>query len=160
VDILIFVTLGTQDKDFSRLLKIVEDEIKNKNIKEEVIVQSGHTKYESEHMKIFDYVSSKDFEKYVKECNTLITHGGVGSIMSGIKNNKKVIACPRLAKYKEHTNDHQLDIVREFEKDNYILALYEDIKLKDLLKSNKKNNKFKSNTSNLINLIENFIEEN
>jgi len=41
-----------------------------------------------------------------------------------------------------------------------ILALYEDIKLKDLLKSNKKNNKFKSNTSNLINLIENFIEEN
>ena len=44
---MIFVTLGTQDKDFSRLLKAIDREIEKGTIKEKVIVQAGHSKYES-----------------------------------------------------------------------------------------------------------------
>ena len=62
-----------------------------------------------------------DFDKLMNECDLLITHGGVGSIISGLKKNKKVIAVARLAKYKEHMNDHQKQIVDNFSDAGYIL---------------------------------------
>lgn len=118
MDILIFVTLGTQDKTFTRLLKAIEDEIIKGNIDEEVIVQAGYTKYFSDKMKIFDLISQEDFVLYMNRADLIITHGGVGSIITALKMNKKIIAVPRLAKYGEHINDHQLQIVKCFEKKN------------------------------------------
>lgn len=159
---MIFVTLGTQDKSFERLLKAIEKQIKKGNIKQEVIVQAGHTKYESKLMKIFDYVSMEDFTNYISKCDILITHGGVGSIIDGLKNKKKIIAAPRLEKYKEHTNDHQLQIIEEFEKNGNILALYKFDELEKLLKEIKtfKPKSYKSNTSNMINMLNEYIENN
>lgn len=125
MDILIFVTLGTQDKPFNRLLEALEYQIDLGNIKEEVIVQAGLTKYESTKMKIFNLVSHDEFEKYIKEARIVITHGGVGSIITALKHEKKVIAAPRLAQYGEHVNDHQLQILKCFEKKGYILPLYD-----------------------------------
>ena len=118
---MIFVAIGTQDKSFERLLKIIDENIQNNVINEDVIVQAGYTKYKSDNMQIFDYVSIDDFNKYINECSLFITHGGVGNILSALKANKKVIAVPRLAKYKEHTNDHQLQIVNNFYEKGYIL---------------------------------------
>ena len=59
---MILITLGTQDKEFTRLLEKVDELIEEKVIKEEVIVQAGYTKYKSKSMKIFDYVSKKKLE--------------------------------------------------------------------------------------------------
>ena len=159
---MILVTLGTQDKRFERLIKQVEDCVKNKTINEEVIVQAGYTEYQSKYLKIIDYVSHSDFEKYINDCSLLITHGGVGSIMNGLNKNKKVIVCPRLSKYKEHTNDHQLDIVNEFAKQGYIIPLNENDSLDDALKLAKKfkTKKITSNTNNFIKILEKFIENN
>lgn len=120
---MIFVTLGTQDKSFSRLLDAVQKQIDNGNIKEEVIVQAGFTEYESNEMKICDLVSQDEFEKTISECRVLITHGGVGNILTGLNYNKKIIAAARLAKYGEHTNDHQLQMVNRFADEGYILKL-------------------------------------
>ena len=103
---MIFVTLGTNDESFERLLKAIDKEIDKGTIKEKVIVQAGCTKYESKNMEILDLVPRDEFEKLISECNLLITHGGVGSILTGINKGKKVIAVPRLAKYNEHGNDH------------------------------------------------------
>ena len=111
---MILVTLGTQDKSFSRLLEQIDKEIKKGNIKEKVIVQAGCTKYESDNMEIFDLIPRDEFDDLVSKASLIITHGGAGSILTAIKNNKKVIAAARLKKYKEHTNDHQIQIVREF----------------------------------------------
>ena len=122
---MIFVTLGTQDKPFNRLLEALEYQIDLGNIKEDVIVQAGLTKYESAKMKIFNLVSHDEFEKYIKEARIVITHGGVGSIITALKHEKKVIAAPRLAQYGEHVNDHQLQILKCFEKKGYILPLYD-----------------------------------
>ena len=107
---MILVTLGTQDKNFSRLLDAVQKQIDNGNIKDEVIVQAGCTKYQSKDMKIFDLLDQEEFKRLISECDLLITHGGVGSILTGLKNNKKVIAAARLSKYKEHMNDHGMHI--------------------------------------------------
>ena len=89
---MILVALGTQDKPFPRLLKEVENQIKKGNIKDEVIVQAGCTKFKSKHMKIFDLIPLEEFDKLISKCDLLITHGGVGTIVGALKQNKKVIA--------------------------------------------------------------------
>lgn len=158
---MIFVTLGTQDKDFSRLLKAIDKEIEKGTIKEKVIVQAGHTKYESKNMEIFDLIPTDEFNEIIEKCDLIITHGGVGNILSAIKKNKPVIAAARLKKFKEHTNDHQKQIIGEFSKQGYILELRDFGKLGKMIEKAKtfKAKKFKSNTKNMIKLIEDYIEE-
>ena len=159
---MILITLGTQDKEFTRILRKVDELIEKKVIKEEVIVQAGHTKYESKNMKIFDYVPKKKLEEYMEKCDFIITHAGVGTIFDALKKDKKIIAIPRLAKYKEHNNDHQLEIVEEFSKQNFIIPVYEMAELEDALKIIKKfkPNKYESNNKNMINLVSNYIDNN
>lgn len=159
---MILITLGTQDKEFTRILRKVDELIEKKVIKEEVIVQAGHTKYESKNMKIFDYVPKKKLEEYMEKCDFIITHAGVGTIFDALKKDKKIIAIPRLAKYKEHNNDHQLEIVEEFSKQNFIIPVYEMAELEDALKRIKKfkPNKYESNNKNMINLVSNYIDNN
>ena len=109
MDILILVALGTQDKKFTRLLDMIDKQIEKGNINDEVIVQAGNTaNYTTKNMQVFSIIPIDEFDKLLKKCDVLITHGGVGTIMQAIKYNKKIIAIPRLKKYKEHTNDHQL----------------------------------------------------
>ena len=81
---MILVTLGTQDKSFERLLIEIEKLIDKKIIEEEVIVQAGYTNYSSDKMKVFDYLPKNEFEKMIKKCNYIITHGGVGTIFDGL----------------------------------------------------------------------------
>lgn len=158
---MILVTLGTQDKPFTRLLDAIQKAINDGIIKEEVIVQAGHTKYESSNMKIFDLIPADEFDQLVKKCRILITHGGVGSITTGLKAGKIVIAAARLSKYKEHTNDHQKQIIREFVDAGYLVELKDFNQLGKTLAYAKKIHpkKFESNTKNFISLIENYIKE-
>ena len=121
---MILVTLGTQDKKFYRLLDAIQKAIDDGKINDRVIVQAGYSSdYKSDDMEIFNLVSISKFKKLISECDILITHGGVGSIITGLKENKKIIAVPRLKKYKEHTNDHQVQIVDNFASEGYILKL-------------------------------------
>ena len=157
---MILVILGTQDKEFPRLLKAVDKEIERGTIKDRVVVQAGQTKYESDNMEIFDLLPAPEFEKLIDEADIIITHGGVGSILSAIKKNKKIIAAARLEKYKEHHNDHQKQIIKEFSKQGYLLELEDFNDLGKIIKKirNFKPKTFVSNTSNMIKLVENYIE--
>jgi len=159
---MILVTLGTQDKSFKRLLEAIQKQIDKGNIKDEVIVQAGCTKFDSKDMQIFDLIPFDKFDELIKKCDILITHGGVGSIISGLKNGKKVIAAARLKEYREHTNDHQLQIINNFSSNGYILKLDDFDKL-DLVLENCKNfkpKKYKSNTNNFVKIIDDFIKNN
>lgn len=158
---MILVTLGTQDKSFVRLLEAIDREIEKGNIKEEVIAQIGYTKYESKNMRLFDFIPTDELEHLIEKCDLLITHGGVGSILSGVTKRKKVLAAPRLKKYKEHTNDHQKQITSEFHKQGYILEIKDMNQLSKTLEKAKtfRPKKYQSNTKNMIELIENYIEK-
>ena len=158
---MILVTLGTQDKDFSRLLVAIDNEIKKGNIKEKVVVQAGCTNYTSDRMKIFDLVPPEKLNRLIDQSRLVITHGGVGSILSAIKKGKIVIAAPRLKKYGEHVNDHQKQIVKEFSEDGYILELRDFNKLGKMLEKAKsfRPKKFQSNTQNMVFLIDSYIQE-
>ncbi len=159
---MILVTLGTQDKPFTRLLEAVQKQIDNGNIKDEVIVQAGYTKFKSKDMKIYDLIPYEKFDKLVEQCDILITHGGVASILNGIKNEKKVIAAARLKEYGEHTNDHQLQIISDFAKKGYLLELKDFDKLNDVIEKAKKfkQKKYVSNTENFIRHIKDYIDNN
>ena len=152
--------IGTQNNSFKRLLKELDRLKENKIIKEEIIVQAGYTKYESKNLEIFDFIDKNKLEEYQDKADLIITHGGVGSIISSIKNGKKVIAVPRLKEYSEHVNNHQKDIVENFSEQGYIIGInnikelekaYKDIK-------NFKPKKYIPNNSKIIKIVEDFIK--
>lgn len=157
---MIFVTLGTQDKEFKRLLEAIQKQIDKGIIKDKVVVQAGYTSFESKDMEIFDYIVKDDFEKFMGTCDILITHGGVGSIMTGLNAGKKIIAAARLKEFGEHTNDHQVQIIEKFDQEGYVVALNDFDKLDEALKKVEamKVKKYKSNTKKIINYLENYID--
>lgn len=144
---MIFVTVGTQKQQFVRLLKLLEESEELKN--DEIVVQAGYTEYKSSKMKIIDFVSYEEMEKYIDESEFVVCHGGVGSIFTALKRGKKVLVVPRLSKYKEHINDHQLEICEQLEKDGYILYLKDNDNFDDMVKKirNRKNKKYESDRS-------------
>ena len=103
---MIFVTLGTSDYPFTRLLKQMDDLIEN-NIVKNIIVQCGNEDYQPKNFTIIKNLDKKEFNEYLKKAEVVITHGGVGTIIDCIKMGKKVIAFPRKAEYGEATNNHQ-----------------------------------------------------
>lgn len=159
---MVLVMLGTQNNSFHRLLEEVQKCIDNKIINDDVVVQAGTTKFESDDMKLFGLISSKELNKYVEDADFVICHGGVGSIVTALKHNKKVIAVARHKKYNEHVNDHQVQIVEAFTMQGFIKGVTE---VEDLEKAIKElpefePQKFVSNNEHILNIIEDFIEKN
>ena len=158
---MILVTLGTQDKNFVRLLEKIDQLINNGLIKDKVIVQAGFTKYNSENMEIFDLIPQDEFNDLMNKADIIITHGGVGNIISALEKNKKVIAVPRLAKYGEHINDHQTQIIAKFNALGYIIGLQDVDELDDAVKQIKKfkQKKFVHDNSKMLNLVSELIDK-
>lgn len=159
---MVLVLLGTQNNSFHRLLQEVQTCIDNKIINDKVIVQAGNTKFESNDMEIFDLIPQAKFNELLNRADIIITHGGVGSILNAVKLDKKVIAVPRLKKYNEHVNDHQIQIVETFSKQNYIKGVIDLNRLGEVLKniSSFLPTKYESNTENIISIIKEYINNN
>ena len=159
---MILVLLGTQNNSFHRLLEEIQKNIDNGNIKEEVVVQKGYTKFESKDMTIYDELPIEKFNELIEKADLVITHGGVGSIINSITKGKKVIAVPRLKKYNEHVNDHQLDIIQTFDEMGYIIGIQEVQQLGEAIKKVKefKPKEYIKNTGNIIKIIEDFVDKN
>lgn len=156
---MIFVTLGSQKFQFNRLLKKIDNLLKENAIKESVFAQIGYSNYSPKYFGYKAFLDREEFDLVEKKADIIITHGGTGAIISAIKKHKKVIAVPRCAQYHEHVDDHQLQIVREFSTQNYIYGLdnCDDLgiaieKIQDL-----EFRKYKSNTERYIQDIKNFL---
>jgi len=117
---MILVLLGTFQIEFPRPLILIEQLMQENKLKEEIIVQNGFTNFSSSHLDLRPFMSAEELDKLYQEARIIITHAGTGSLMKGIKMGKKVISVPRLKKYGEHIDNHQLEIHTEFEKLKYI----------------------------------------
>ena len=150
---MIFVTVGTHTQSFNRLL-VEMDEIA-KNSKEKAIAQIGHSTYIPQHMEWFRFRDSID--DLYKNARLIVCHGGAGSILNALVNNKPVIAIPRYKKYGEHVNDHQIELVKELKQEGKILVIYD---IKNLRKAIFKIRKFKKiiSTNKICDEIENFLK--
>ena len=158
---MILVMLVTQNNSFHRLLEKIDELIEKGIIKEEVIVQAGYTKYESNKMKIIDFTSREELEKLEQKANFIITHGGVGSIITSLEKGKKVIAVPRLHEYGEHVNDHQKEIIEKFNKSGYIIGIKSVEELENAIKKIEefKPNPYTENNNKILKIIEDFIDK-
>lgn len=118
---MVYVTLGTQNADFSRCLKEVEQLITSGIIKERVVAQVGYTNYRPQGIECIDFIPEAEYQKYIREASVIISHAGSGALFSAIKTEKKIIAVARLAKYGEMLNDHQIELVKKLSEDGYVL---------------------------------------
>jgi len=123
VFVMILVSLGTHERQFYRLLKEIEILISEGKIKD-VIIQTGYTSYKVKGAKCFDFIEFGKMQKYIRNCNCLITHGGVGSITDALNYGKTTIVVPRRKELNEHTDNHQLQITKEMEKIGKIIPVY------------------------------------
>ena len=151
---MIFVTLGTQDKKFKRLLDAVE----KLDIDEKIVAQIGSTDFKSEKMELHKFMSKDEFDNYMKEARIIITHAGVGTIIEGLKLHKKMIVSARKKEYKEHVSNHQEQILKLFSEDGYILALDNFDDLEKLINKDFIPKEFKSNNENFNNNLKKEIK--
>jgi UDP-N-acetylglucosamine transferase subunit ALG13 len=123
---MILVTLGTQDRPFTRLLDAVDEAAASGAINpaEDIICQAGHTPYRSDRLQIFSLLPRDEYERMFAKASLLITHGGAGSMIAGMKRGIPVFAMPRLAKYGEHQNDHQIELVEKFGEMGYVTPVH------------------------------------
>lgn len=153
---MIFVTVGTHTQSFNRLLEEVDRLVGEGEIKEKVVAQIGHSTYEPKNMEWFRFESFRRLNRLYRDSRIIITHGGAGSILNGLSNNKIVITVPRLKKYDEHTDDHQIDLVKQLEKKERVVAVYDIKKLKDAVTGAKKIKRLKTENT-ICEEVENFL---
>ena len=158
---MIFITVGSQKFQFNRLLKEVDELIEQKIINEPVFAQIGVSDYIPKNYEYADFMTQDEFNKKINDSDIVITHGGTGVIINALKRDKKVIAIPRLSKYNEHVDDHQIQLIDEFKQLNLIEPVYEISELESALRTikDKKYDKYVSNTNEIIKNIKKFIEE-
>lgn len=158
---MIFVTVGSQKFQFDRLLQEIDRLIENKKINEDVIAQIGFSTYIPKNYKYSKFIDQDQFKQYISKCDMVITHAGTGAIVGALKQGKKVVAVPRLAKYGEHVDDHQIQLLDEFKELNFIEPAYDVKDLEKAIEKCRKSeyNRYVSNTKNVIEDIEKFIME-
>lgn len=153
----IFVILGSQRFQFNRLLIELDRLPKDKY---SIFAQIGYSNYKPKNYEYIDFLSREDFLKRIQDSQLVITHAGTGAIISALNLKKIVLAIPRLKKYKEHVDNHQLEILNTFKEKNYISGVVEiDNFEQEIMKAlDKKYDSFVSNTEVFIEKIISLIE--
>ena len=125
---MIFLTVGTQFP-FDRFVRAVDNIFDQGLIDEEIFAQIGETSYKPRNFESVASLEKKIFDERFKRASSVISHAGVGTITVALKNHKPLLVMPRMKRYKEHVNDHQVATAKKFEELGHILAVYD---VKDL----------------------------
>lgn len=129
---MIFVTVGTHYQGFERLITKM-DEIAGR-IDDEVIMQIGFTQYEPKNAKWFRFVKYEKMLELINESDIVICHGGAGTLLDSIRFNKPIIIVPRLKKFGEVYDDHELELAEALESARKAIAVYDIEKLESAIK--------------------------
>ena len=156
---MIFVTLGTQNFPFNRLLELVDDLVAEGVIKDEVFAQTGCSTYLPRNYAYVDFLKPEDYNRCITEAELIIAHAGVGTIMNCLKGRRKLIVVPRSKDYNEHVDDHQFEIAEEFAKKGYLLAAqnYDTLKSAVLASPTVSLRSYEKGTNTVAGKIEDFL---
>ncbi len=123
---MIFVTVGTHEQPFNRLVKKIDDLVADGTIKEKVVIQTGFSTYQPVHCDNHKMMSFEEMQSTLKEARIVITHGGPSSFIEALQFGKVPIVVPRQEKYHEHVNNHQVDFTELIDKRmNNIIPVYD-----------------------------------
>jgi UDP-N-acetylglucosamine transferase subunit ALG13 len=128
---MIFVTIGTQEP-FDRLVKAM-DQITPSLNGTEVHAQVSETKYDIKSMKSYDFLDPAQYLDLFSRSSLIVSHAGMGTIISAMQSNKPIIILPRLAKLGEHRNEHQTATAKRMDKLKYIHVAYNEIQLQEMV---------------------------
>lgn len=156
VNSLIFVTAGTYDLQFNRVLIELDRLKENGFLTHEVVAQIGRSTYRPKHYETFDYGPQTKIHKLIDLSDFVICHGGSGSIMDSLMRGKRVIAVPRLKLFDEFFDDHQLQFVQELERAGVIIAVYDISHLGNAIK---KVQTFQPNFKDICNRIDGLLNQ-
>ena len=109
---MVFLTVGTQ-LPFERLVQSV-DKWAGLNPDMPVFAQIGETLYRPKYMEFVERISPAEYAEKFSAARVVVSHVGMGTIISGLENAKPLVLMPRLASLGEHRNDHQLGTARKF----------------------------------------------
>lgn len=131
---MIFVTVGTHEQPFNRLLKKVDELKKDGIIQEDVIMQTGFSTYEPKYCEWSKLIPYQQMIKNVEDARIVITHGGPASFIMPLQIGKVPIVVPRQYKFDEHVNDHQVEFARNVAERMGTIIPVEDIeKLEEVI---------------------------
>ena len=130
---MIFATVGTQ-LPFDRLIRALDAWAGN-NPREEVFAQIGNTDYEPRFMSWERAITPDQFRSFMTDCQVTVAHAGMGTIISAVELGKPVVVMPRLAKFGEHRNDHQLATVSRLSHLNGLAVVNTDDELASALRA-------------------------
>lgn len=112
---MIFVTVGTHEQQFNRLIEYIDLCKKNGDIEEDVIIQAGYSTYIPQYCEYYKIIPYEKMDEYLQKARIVITHGGPSSFISALQRGKIPIVVPRYKDYGEHVNNHQKDFVEKVE---------------------------------------------
>jgi UDP-N-acetylglucosamine transferase subunit ALG13 len=104
----ILVTVGTNEARFDRLLEAVE----TLGVDEEVLVQHGPSPVRPRGARCVDYLDFDEINDEMRRARVVVAHAGVGSVIVALMNDRRPIVVPRLARFGEAVDDHQVPFGR------------------------------------------------
>ena len=120
---MIFVTIGNDGRHFERLLDRIGELIKEDF--DDIFVQFGNSRNSLKTSnKVKAFYNRDEFSSLLKDSDLIFTHAGAGTLLQIAQLGKFPLVVPRLKKYKEHINNHQVDIASEFEKKGLCKTIY------------------------------------
>lgn len=122
---MIFVTVGTHEQPFNRLIEYMDEWAKNNA--EKVIVQTGFSSYEPKYCKWKKLFTYQEMVRGVERARIVITHGGPSSFIMPMQIGKVPIVVPRKKEYEEHVNDHQVEFCNQVKKRYGNIIVVDDI---------------------------------
>ena len=131
---MIFVTVGTHEQQFNRLIKAVDELKRDRIITDDVIMQIGFSTYEPKYCQWSKLISYQQMVKNVEKARIVITHGGPATFIMPLQIGKTPIVVPRQHKFSEHVNNHQIEFARKVADRMGTIILVEDInKLSEII---------------------------
>lgn len=112
---MIFVTVGTHEQQFNRLVKKIDELVEVGAIKDEVFIQTGYCDYIPKHCEWAKIIPYTEMIEKMKEAKVVITHGGPASFMQVLQLGKTPIVVPRVYEFNEHVNNHQVEFCKHVE---------------------------------------------
>ena len=109
---MIFVTVGTHEQPFNRLVQKIDELKKDGTIQDDVIIQTGFSTYEPKYCQWSKLIPYQQMIKNVADARIVITHGGPSSFIMPLQVGKTPIVVPRRREFNEHVNNHQVSFSR------------------------------------------------
>jgi UDP-N-acetylglucosamine transferase subunit ALG13 len=106
---MIFVTVGTHEQQFNRLIREIDHLKETGRIEDEVFIQTGYSDYEPKYCAWEHLIPYPMMQEKIRQARIVITHGGPSSFIAVLQAGKIPIVVPRKAEFGEHVNDHQVE---------------------------------------------------